>query len=94
MQTAAIIADEGFSAEPRSVDVTDERSVYSLVQGVVENYRQIDILHNNVGLPGLGTIESTSTEDWDRTLSVNLTGAFLTMKHVLPAMKEPASARS
>lgn len=55
-------------------------------------YGRIDILHNNVGIMhGDNHAIDLTEEVWDRIMSVNLKGMFLTIKHVLPIMKEQGS---
>lgn len=68
------------------VDVTDEASVGALVDGTLEAYGRIDILHNNAGVLLPGSVTEVSVEAWSRTLAVNVTGAFLCSRAVLPAM--------
>jgi len=47
------------------------------------------VLINNAGIIGpTASVDQVSREDWDRTLAVNLTGAFLCAKAVLPQMAE------
>lgn len=52
----------------------------------------LDVLVNNAGIPGpRAPIEDISLDDWQRSLDVNLTGAFLTMQHAIPNMKRQQS---
>ena len=49
---------------------------------------QIDILVNNTGIEGPNSpIEGISRADWDHTMAVNLTSAFLCCKKVIPVMR-------
>jgi NAD(P)-dependent dehydrogenase (short-subunit alcohol dehydrogenase family) len=52
----------------------------------MQAYGHIDVLHNNVGLSLMGGPIELSEEHWDVMLDVNLKGAFLACKHVLPVM--------
>jgi 3-oxoacyl-[acyl-carrier protein] reductase len=70
-------------------DVTEERAVRVLVEGVRAAFGgRIDILVNAAGTTG--PIETPvweiAEQDWDSVLAVNLKGTFLPTKHVLPAM--------
>lgn len=74
-------------------DVTDERSVARAFQQVRAELGPIDIVHANAGVcfntdgaPQDGPAHELELEVWSRTLAVNLTGAFLTVKHGLPDM--------
>ena len=85
-ETVAIIRGEGNAASPAVCDVTNSDQVAAVVAGVIATHGQIDVLHNNVGYATMGgPIELTETE-WRKTIDLNVTGAFLTCKHVLPHM--------
>ncbi len=85
-ETCGIIAKEGGEAMPLVADVTTSDSVKAAVDATMTRYGQIDILHNNVGYAAMGGPVDMSEADWQRTIDLNLTGAFLTCKHVLPHM--------
>ena len=75
-------------------DVSDEASVQLMVSTSIEKFGRIDILVNNAGISGPTAPAIRVTRDeWDRTIAVNLTGAFLCSKHVLPKMMEQRSGR-
>ena len=55
----------------------------------LEAFGTIDILVNNAGARGpIGPIHQISLSEWEQTLKVNLTGAFLCTKAVLPVLME------
>jgi NAD(P)-dependent dehydrogenase (short-subunit alcohol dehydrogenase family) len=82
--TADIIAGEGFSATPHQADVSDPHSVRAAVAGCREAFGGIDILHNNVGIAGVGGPLDIDEADWDRVMRINATSMFLTCKHTIP----------
>lgn len=84
---AAAICDRGGSAFAVGLDVSREDSWEDACREVLERTGRIDVLVNNAGINDRGSIVSTSRETWDRTISVNLTGAFLGMQAVAPAMR-------
>ena len=47
----------------------------------------IDILVNNAGILNIGTVEDFPLSEWQRILDINLTGVFLGIRAVTPAMK-------
>jgi NAD(P)-dependent dehydrogenase (short-subunit alcohol dehydrogenase family) len=73
------------------VDVCDEGSTVALARSVVDQYGRIDVLFNNAGIAGVGSLEETSLEAWERVMRVNATGVFLMSRAVVPAMIERRS---
>ena len=57
-----------------------------MVARAVECWGRIDILDNNVGISGPGTVVDVEEEDWDRVMAVNVKGMMLASKHAIPAM--------
>ena len=68
------------------VDVQDHAAVQRLVADVHSKFGRIDLLFNNAGIGMLGTTD-VSIEDYDKTLAINLRGAFSFLKGVVPIMK-------
>ncbi len=85
-ETAAIIAGEGGDARAFRADVTRAKDVAEMVAACRAAYGRIDVLDNNVGIASLGGVVDLPEAEWDRVFAVNLKGAFLTMKHVIPVM--------
>jgi NAD(P)-dependent dehydrogenase (short-subunit alcohol dehydrogenase family) len=81
------IEEEGNRATVVRCDSTKAEDVERAVNACLELHGRIDILVNNVGLsqPG-GPVDMTETV-WDAQIEVNLKGAFLACKHVLPVMR-------
>src|SRR6266702_838377 len=71
----------------KATAVTFAREVGAMVEACRDRYGRIDVLDNNVGIAELGGVVEISEADWDRVFAVNLKGAFLTMKHVIPVME-------
>lgn len=86
------ISDNGGRALAVLTDVADEADVERLVAAAISGFSKIDILVNNAGIAGpTALVPNVSRQDWDRTFAVNLTGAFLCAKHVLPHLIERRS---
>jgi NAD(P)-dependent dehydrogenase (short-subunit alcohol dehydrogenase family) len=83
---AASLYEAGHSARGLGVDVADEASVAAMAAAALDWTGRIDVCAANAGIMVEGDILSISLEDWNRTLSVNAGGAFLTARAVLPAM--------
>ena len=85
-ETANIISSEGGLALPFRADVTKADDVEAMVKACIADFGRIDVLDNNVGIADVGGVVELPEKSWDRVLDVNLKGAFLTMKHVIPLM--------
>jgi NAD(P)-dependent dehydrogenase (short-subunit alcohol dehydrogenase family) len=68
------------------VDVTDEESVETLIRGTVDFGGAVDGLVNAAGVAGGGPVHMLPADEWARIISVNLTGTYLTAKHVIGQM--------
>jgi NAD(P)-dependent dehydrogenase (short-subunit alcohol dehydrogenase family) len=86
-ETKGIIDQEGGECTVYRADVSKSDEVKAMVEGCIETYGRIDILHNNVGILVVGGPVETSEETWDRVNAVNLKSMFLTCKYVLPHME-------
>ena len=85
-QTVEEIRALGWEALAVRCDVTDEASVKAMVDAALARFGQIDILVNNAGVAFFYPIAETPLKRWETVLKVNLTGAFLCVKAVLPHM--------
>jgi NAD(P)-dependent dehydrogenase (short-subunit alcohol dehydrogenase family) len=74
-------------------DVTLRSEVEHMVGSAVNRFAKIDLLVNNAGGPMFGPreIEESTDEEWDRVLDVNLKGAFICCRAVVPVMKREKS---
>ena len=67
------------------VDVTDEAEVATMANAAMKEFGRVDILCNNAGGGvGGGQVIQQTLDSWNRTVGINLTGAFLCAKHVAP----------
>lgn len=70
-----------------TADAADETSVARIVRQCVEEFGGVDGIYANAGVSGGRTpLFELSTEQWQRTLTVNLIGPFLAIKHAAPHM--------
>jgi NAD(P)-dependent dehydrogenase (short-subunit alcohol dehydrogenase family) len=91
-RVAKEINTSGGQARAAVVDVADETGVKAMIAETIREHGGIDILINNAGIAGpTALVHNLALEDWERTMAVNLTGAFLCAKHVLPHMYERKS---
>lgn len=79
---------------PVKVDVTDEESVVQGIEDTVESFGGLDCLVNNAGIAGpTAPVEEVTVEEWDRTMSVNVRGMFLTTKHAAEYLRQSDRGR-
>ncbi len=69
-------------------DVSKEETVKEAIKVTMDTWGKIDILVNNAGVSFMTNLETTTPEQWDLVLDVNLRSVFLTMKHVTEIMKK------
>ena len=81
-RTADKIVNSGGTALSINADVTEEDQVRTLVEKVQNHFGRIDILINNAGISVHKLLVEMEREAWDRQIEVQLTGPFLTIKHV------------
>jgi NAD(P)-dependent dehydrogenase (short-subunit alcohol dehydrogenase family) len=88
--TVADVLAEGGSAKAFAADVSDPDDAAAIAAAVEEAFGPPDILINNVGIgdAGDGPPHNLTEEAFDRTLKINLKGAWLVSKAVLPGMRE------
>jgi len=91
-ETQSLIEAENGTSIVVQADVTKQQDCANFVQETMRSFGRIDILHNNVGIGGGDDeILSLTEESWDRIMSVNLKGMFLSCRSALPVMRERRS---
>ena len=85
---AAQTAAETINAEVVECDITDWISVQNATETSINGSKKIDILVNSAGIAGPNdTVVDYDNKEWDRIISVNLTGTYYVNKAVVPHMK-------
>jgi NAD(P)-dependent dehydrogenase (short-subunit alcohol dehydrogenase family) len=69
-------------------DVTRGADVGRAVRGTAERFGRLNVLVNNAGALHVSTVEGISEEEWDRLMTVNIKGPFLTSRAVLPEFRK------
>lgn len=87
------VAEEISEAEATAMafpcDITSAEDLSSVVQKTKDAWNRIDIVVANAGINGVwAPIDEIKPEEWDRTMDINLKGAFLTVRSCVPLMKE------
>jgi NAD(P)-dependent dehydrogenase (short-subunit alcohol dehydrogenase family) len=76
-KVASDLKAQGTKARAFQCDVSVESQVKALLKDTVENLGRLDIIVNNAGVAALSPSTEISIEEWNRVVSVNLTGVFL-----------------
>ncbi len=77
----------GVSLDIRRLDVVDEASITSCIDGVVADHGSLDILVNNAGRGFIGTIEQVSMDEMREVMEVNFFGVVAATKAALPHLR-------
>lgn len=85
-ETREIIVSEGGRAISLACDVTKRDQILEVVRAADAEFGAIDVLHNNVGLPAMGTLETMTEHAWDLAMDVNLKSVMLCCQAVIPTM--------
>jgi NAD(P)-dependent dehydrogenase (short-subunit alcohol dehydrogenase family) len=80
--------DEAFGYRVITTDIGDLGAAARVLDGIP----QIDALVNNAAVMHTSRLADTSTEDWQQTLSVNVSAAFVLMREALPALESKGGA--
>ena len=87
MRTFEQIKAEGGEATVFLGDVSKQGDCEAMVRESTERFGKLDILHNNVGIGGSGTVVDVNPDDWDEIMEVNvksmmLSGKYLSLIHI------------
>ena len=91
-KTAGAIAKTGAACEFFLCNVSQGGEVSQAVESVIRKYGTVDILISNAGIQLYGDAVTTTEEDWDRLMGINLKGCFLVSKFVVPHMLKRGGA--
>ncbi|WP_042356608.1 SDR family NAD(P)-dependent oxidoreductase [Bacillus rubiinfantis] len=82
------IKEQGGEAIFVKTDVSKEEDVKNLMKETVDTFGKLDVLFSNAGVGDMGDLDCVSLDDWNFTLSVDLTGVFLCSKYAIPEMEK------
>jgi SDR family mycofactocin-dependent oxidoreductase len=83
---AAACRELGSECVPFAGDVRRDADVTVAVDATIERFGRIDILFNNAGICAYGLAHELTEEAWDSMLDVNLKGAWLVARRIIPVM--------
>lgn len=85
---AAEIEGQGGTAISITADISDDQDMARAIARVVEQFGKLDIVVANAGINGVwAPIEEITPEEWDKTITVNLRGTYLTLHHAVPRLE-------
>jgi 3-hydroxybutyrate dehydrogenase len=87
-EAALTLRNKGLNVIGLKADVTSEEDIIQLIEQTKSKFGRIDIFINNAGLQHVSPIEEFPTAKFELMIKVMLTAPFITIKHVLPIMKE------
>jgi NAD(P)-dependent dehydrogenase (short-subunit alcohol dehydrogenase family) len=83
------IAAEHGEAIPVLADVSQPEEMQAAIQEIVKKWGRLDVVFANAGINGVwAPLEELEPDEWDKTLSINLKGTFLTVKYAVPHLKK------
>lgn len=85
-ETEKELQDMGVEVNYVVGDASSEEDIKGAVESTMEKWGKIDILVNVAGISYMTDLDTTTAEQWDRVLRINLKSDFLTMKYVTPHM--------
>jgi NAD(P)-dependent dehydrogenase (short-subunit alcohol dehydrogenase family) len=74
-------------------DVSDEAAIEAAFDRIESDLGTVSVLVLNAGIYPIVPFEETTRELWDKTIAINLTGAFLCARRALPGMREQGYGR-
>jgi NAD(P)-dependent dehydrogenase (short-subunit alcohol dehydrogenase family) len=72
-------------------DVRDDAAVSAAVDAAIERFGRIDLLFNNAGICAYGLAHELTEDEWDAMIDINLKGAWIVGRRVIPQMIEARS---
>lgn len=91
-QAVREIITEGGKVQAIKCDVSNQVQVKEIIKAIAAERGTIDILVNNAGVAHIGNAETTSEEDFNRLLNVNVKGVYNCIHAAVPFMKEKGGA--
>jgi gluconate 5-dehydrogenase len=94
MQAAKILAEDfGVKTSSFSADISNQQETESMVATTLQKFGGLDILINSAGINIRGPIDEISLEDFNKVMSINVTGTWLCSRAVTPVMKKKGSGK-
>jgi NAD(P)-dependent dehydrogenase (short-subunit alcohol dehydrogenase family) len=87
-EVAGEIEASGNEAIALVADISDEQKMRDAVEQLLGRFGRLDVVVANAGINGVwAPIDHLTLDEWEQTISINLTGTFLTIRHSVPHLK-------
>ena len=83
------IQKHGGEAIALIADISQPEAMQNAYKTLIDQWGKLDIVFANAGINGVwASLEELTPEEWNKTINVNLTGTFLTVKYAVPYLKK------
>lgn len=87
--TVADIRQQGGEGLSISADISQPEPMQQVMQEIIERWGRLDIVFAHAGINGVwAPLDELEPEDWQKTIDINQTGTFLTVKYAVPHLKK------
>lgn len=94
IQAAKILAEDfGVKTSSFSADISSQEQTEAMVGATLQKFGRLDILINSAGINIRGPIDEVTLEDFNKVMSINVTGTWLCSRAVTPVMKKNGSGK-
>lgn len=88
-RTSASVREVGSEALVLVADIAHEKVLQEAYHQILKTWGRLDVVFANAGINGVwAPLDELTLEDWQKTIDINLTGTFLTVKYALPMLKQ------
>ena len=94
MQAAKVLGEDfDVKTSSFSADISNQQQTESMVATTLQQFGRLDILINSAGINIRGPIDEISLDDFNKVMSINVTGTWLCSRAVTPVMKKNGSGK-
>jgi NAD(P)-dependent dehydrogenase (short-subunit alcohol dehydrogenase family) len=87
-EVVAQIRNEGVAAEAYTADISKPDQIRKAIDAAANRFGRLDFVFANAGINGTwAPIEELEDDEWEKTLGINLSGTFYTIKYAVPHLK-------
>lgn len=87
-----VVVEVSRTSQKYPCDLKNQDSIKKVTQQIIDDFGRVDILFNAAGIGVYTTLEESTLEGWNDSLSVNVTAPFLFSKYLLPALEKSEGA--